>query len=85
MCKPFDPLDQTDIQSMIQRLYGCVTLPLDRRCGTIFRVARPAGLGEANQPGFVPDLSIFGTCSLEIKTHPKLVELVRIKSNMNGT
>ena len=53
-----------------------VTLPLVRSRGHVFRGARPAGLGEADQPGILP---IFGMCSPEIKTHLKLVELVRIK------
>ena len=41
--------------------------------------ARPSGLGEAGRPGFVPMSSIFGTYSPEIKTHPKLVEVIRNK------
>ena len=57
----------------------CVTLPLVRSRGHVFGYARPAGLEEASQPGFCPFLPIFGTPVLEIKTHPKLVELVRIK------
>ena len=35
--------------------------------------------------GFCPNLPIFGTPAPDIKTHPKLVELVRNKQNMNGT
>ena len=54
----------------------CITLPLDRRRGTVCGGARTAGLGEADRPGILP---IYGMCSPEIKTHPKLVELVRIK------
>ena len=60
----------------------CVTLPLVRSRGCVFVGARPAGLGEAGRPGFLP---IFGTPAPEIKTHPKLVELVRNKQNMNET
>ena len=52
----------------------------------MFRGARSAGLDEAGRPGiFYPDLPIFGRCSPEIKTHPKLVELIRNKQNMDGT
>ena len=40
---------------------------------------RPVGLG------FCPFLSIFGALIHEIKTHPKLVGLVRNKQNMIGT
>jgi hypothetical protein len=40
---------------------------------------RPVGLG------FCPILFIFGAPTPEIKTHPKLVELVRNKQKMNGT
>ena len=57
----------------------CVTLPLVRSRGHVFGYARPAGLEEASRPGFCPFLAIFGTPVLGIKTHPKLVELVRIK------
>jgi hypothetical protein len=35
--------------------------------------------------GFCPIMSIFGTPVPAIKTHPKLVELIRNKQNMNGT
>ena len=35
--------------------------------------------------GFSPFLLIFGTPAPAIRTHPKLVELVRNKQNMNGT
>ena len=59
-----------------------VTLPLVRSQGCVFGGARPAGLGEAARPGF---LLIFGTLAPAIRTHPKLVELIRIKQNMNGT
>ena len=47
-----------------------------------YKGARPTGLGEAGRPGFLPN---FGTPAPAIKTHPKLVELIRIKQNMNGT
>ena len=57
----------------------CVTLSLVRSRGLACGSARPAGLG------FCPILLNFGTLIPEIKTHPKLVELVRIKQNMNGT
>ena len=60
----------------------CVTLPLDRSRDCVFGGARPAGLGEAGRPRFLP---IFGTPVPGIKTHPKLVELIRNKQNMNGT
>jgi len=35
--------------------------------------------------GFCPIMSIFGTPVPEIKIHPKLMELIRNKQNMNGT
>ena len=57
----------------------CAILPLvqsqDRVCGS----ARPAGLGEAGRPGILPILLNFGVPVPGIKTHPKLVELVRNK------
>ena len=53
--------------------HGYATLPLDRSQGCVFGGARPVGLG------FCPNLLIFGTPAPEIKTHPKLVELIRIK------
>ena len=56
--------------------HECVTLPLVRNRGRVFGDARPAGLGEADRPGILP---IFGTPVSGIKTHPKLVELVRNK------
>ena len=56
-----------------------VSWPLDRSRGIAFEGARPVGLG------FCPILLIFGTPALAIKTHPKLLELVRIKQIMNGT
>ena len=59
-----------------------VTLPLVRSRDCVLGGARPAGLEEAGRPGFLP---IFGTHVPGIKTHPKLVELIRIKQNMNGT
>ena len=62
--------------------HECISLPLDRRRGRVLGGARPAGLGEAGRPGFLP---IFGTPVPGIKTHPKLVELIIIKQNMNGT
>ena len=62
--------------------HECVTLPLVRNWGRVFGVARPADLGEAGRPGFLPN---FGTPTPAIKTQPKLVKLVRIKQNMNGT
>ena len=63
----------------------CVTLPLVRSRDCVLGGTRPAGLGEAGRPGNLPFLSIFGTPVPEIKTHPKLVELIRIKQNMDGT
>jgi len=48
---------------------------LDRRRSDVLGGARPTGLGL----GLHQDSSIFGTCSLKIKTHQKLVELVRNK------
>ena len=57
----------------------CVTLSLVRSRGLAYGGARPAGLGEAGRPGILPKLAP------ESKTHPKLVELVRIKQNMNET
>ena len=62
--------------------HECVSWPLDRSRGIALGGARPAGLGEAGRPGFLPN---FGTPAPAIKTHPKLVELVRNKQNMNGT
>jgi len=41
-----------------------VTLPLDRRRGTMCGGARPASLGEAGRPGFLPKFAHFWyTCS----------------------
>ena len=60
----------------------CVTLPLVLSQDYVFGGARPAGLGEAGRPRF---LSIFGTPVSGIKTHPKLMELIRNKQNMNET
>ena len=54
----------------------CVTLPLVRSRGHVFGGARPTGLKEAGRPRFLP---IFGTPVPGIKTHPKLVKLIRIK------
>ena len=62
--------------------HECVSWLLDRSRGIALEGARPAGLGEAGRPGFLPN---FGTPAPAIKTHPKLVELVRIKQIMNGT
>ena len=62
--------------------HECVSWPLDRSHGRALEGARPAGLGEAGRPGFLPN---FGTPAPAIKTHPKLMELVRNKQNMNGT
>jgi len=53
--------------------HGYATLPLERSRECVLRGARPAGLG------FCPNLLSFGTPTPEIKTHPKLVELVRNK------
>ena len=53
--------------------HECVTLPLVRNRGRVFGDARPAGLGEAGRPGFLPN---FGIPAPAITTHPKLVELV---------
>ena len=61
----------------------CVTLPLIRSRDRVSGGARPAGLGEAADLGFCPTLLNFGVPG--IKTHPKLVELVKNKQNMNGT
>ena len=72
MDKPFGSSDQTDIQSS-ERFCTRVTLPLDRSRDMLCRGARPVALG------FCPFSSNFGTCSPEITTHPKLIELVRIK------
>jgi len=57
----------------------CVTLPLVRSRGHVFGGARPAGLG------FCPILLNFSVLVPGITTHPKLMELVRFKQNMNGT
>ena len=57
----------------------CFILSLVRSRGLACGSARPAGLG------FCPILLNFGTLIPEIKTHPKLMELVRNKQNMNGT
>ena len=65
--------------------HECVSWPLDRSRGRDLEGARPSGLGEAGRPGFCPILPNFGTPAPAIKTHPKLVELVRNKQNMNGT
>ena len=62
--------------------HECVSWPLDRSRGRALGGARPAGLGEAGRPGFLPN---FGTPAPAIRTHPKLVELVKNKWNMNGT
>ena len=78
MDKPFGSSDQTDIQSS-ERFCTRVTLPLDRSRDMLCRGARPAGLPRPAVLGFCPFSSIFGTCSPEITTHPKLIELVRIK------
>ena len=59
--------------------HECVTLPLVQSRDCVLGGVRPAGLR------FCPFLSIFGTPVPGIKTHPKLVELIRIKQNMNGT
>ena len=56
-----------------------MTMPLHRRRGRVCRGAGPAGLG------FGPNSSLFVMYSPEIRTHPKLVELIRIKQNINGT
>ena len=82
---PFDPFNLTETQSSTQSLMSvshCHWI----EAGTVFlkvsgRPAkeRPVGLG------FRPILPIFGTPAPEIKTHPKLVELVRNKQNMNET
>ena len=53
--------------------HGYATLPLDRSRGRVLEGVRPAGLG------FRPILPIFGIPAPEIKTHPKLMELVRNK------
>ena len=37
----------------------CVTLPLVRSRGCVFGGARPAGLGEAGRPGFLPKFAQF--------------------------
>ena len=57
----------------------CVTLALVQSRDCVFGGARPASLGEACRPGFLSFLPILGTPVPGIKTHPKLVELVRIK------
>ena len=85
MYKPFDPFDQTETQSLTQGFMvvphyhwieaGIVSSGVPGRPAWV----RPVGLG------FCPNLSIFGTPAPEIKTHPKLVKLVRNKQNMNGT
>jgi len=62
--------------------HECVSWLLDRSRHIALEDARPAGLEEAGRPGFLPN---FGTPAPAIKTHPKLVELVRNKQNMNGT
>ena len=64
--------------------YECVSWPLDQSRGRASEGARMAGLGEAARPGIFPILFNFGTPTPKIKTHPKLVELVRNKQNMNG-
>ena len=73
MPMPFGPFDQTDIQSIMQRHCRRVTLPLDRRFGLVCGGARPVGLG------FCPILFIFGALIPDIRTHPKLVKLIRNK------
>ena len=70
--------DFRSIQSNRRLILGSDTLefmtkPLDRRRGRVCRGARPVGLG------FGPNSFSFGMCSPEIKTHPKLEELIRIK------
>jgi hypothetical protein len=57
----------------------CVTLQLVQSWGHVFGGSRPPGLG------FCPILLNFGVPIPGITTHPKLMELVRIKQNMNGT
>jgi len=66
-------------------LHECVTLPLVQIRDYVLGGARPASLGEAGQPGFLPFSVHFGTPVPRIKTHPKLVELIRNKQNMNET
>ena len=61
---------------------NCATLPLVRSRDRVCGGARPAGLREAGRPRILLN---FLTPVPEIKTHPKLVELIRIKQNMNGT
>ena len=56
-----------------------ITLLLDRRRGSVRGGARPAGLEEAGGLGFCPFQPNFGICSPEITTHPKLMNLIRIK------
>ena len=58
---------------------GLVTFLVDRRRGSVRGDARPAGLEEAGGLGFCPFQPNFGICSPEITTHPKLVEIIRIK------
>ena len=55
--------------------HECVSLPLNRSGGCVLEGARQTGLGLS----FCPILLIFGAPILKIKTHPKLVELVRNK------
>ena len=44
--------------------HECVTLPLVRSQGHVFRGARAAGLGEAGRPGFLSKFALFWyTCS----------------------
>jgi hypothetical protein len=57
----------------------CVTLPLVQSRGHVLGGARPAGLKEAGRPRFLPFFPIFGTPVPGIKTHPKLMKIVRIK------
>ena len=60
----------------------CVTLSLVQSRGLACGGDKPVVLGEAGRPGFLPN---FGAPAPAITTHPKLVELVRNKQNMNGT
>ena len=74
---PIEPEPTLDLEP-----YECVSWSLDRSRGRASEGARPAGLGEAGRPGFLPN---FGTPAPAITTHLKLVKLVRNKQNMNGT
>ena len=59
--------------------HECVSWPLDQSRGRGLEGARPPGLGEAARPGILPNFVHFWYAVLKIKTHPKLVELVRNK------